>query len=324
MTQAAGPIELSVVVPAFNECEGITDFINKLNDALNNCCAQFEVCVIDDGSDDLTWEVLRKLSVTQANLIGLRLTRNFGKEAAILAGLRYVRGKAIVVIDSDGQHPVDVIPKMLALWRSGSALVVSGVKADRSGESFFYRVHSRIFNATMRLLTGLDLARASDFKLLDRRVVEAILCMPEKIRFFRGIAAWTGFTKVDIPFDVAPRLAGRSAWSYGRLFKLAVSAITAFTSRPLAMVILIGLVGLFMAALILIQAFYSWLNGMAVTGWTSLTFVMVLFGSLNLLGLGVIGAYISQLFHEIKGRPEYLISESIGELVPEESSRIDA
>ena len=324
MTQAAGPIELSVVVPAFNESEGITDFINKLNDALKNCCAQFEVCVIDDGSDDLTWDVLRKLSVTQANLIGLRLTRNFGKEAAILAGLRYVRGKAIVVIDSDGQHPVEVIPKMLALWRSGSALVVSGVKADRSGESFFYRVHSRIFNATMRLLTGLDLARASDFKLLDRRVVEAILCMPEKIRFFRGIAAWTGFARVDIPFDVAPRLTGRSAWSYGRLFKLAVSAITAFTSRPLAMVILIGLVGLFMAALILIQAFYSWLNGMAVTGWTSLTFVMVLFGSLNLLGLGVIGAYIGQLFHEIKGRPEYLISDSLGGLALKESSPIDA
>ena len=324
MTQAKSPIELSVVVPAFNESEGITDFIKKLNEALINCCTHYEICVIDDGSRDATWDILRKLSVTQVNLVGLRLTRNFGKEAAILAGLRCVSGKAIVVIDSDGQHPVDVIPKMLALWRSGSALIVSGVKADRGGESIFYRLHSKLFNAAMRILTGLDLARASDFKLLDRRVVESILCMPEKVRFFRGITAWTGFARMDISFDVAPRLAGRSAWSYGRLVKLAVSAITAFTSRPLGMVIVIGCSGLVMAALLLIQAFISWLNGTAVTGWTSLTFVVVLFGSLNLLGLGVIGAYIGQLFHEVKGRPEYLVSDSIGVLAQKESSHIDA
>lgn len=311
-TQQARP-EVSVLVPAFNEAEGIAVFLKQLETMLDQCACDYEVWVVDDGSRDATWECLRQVQAASPRIKGLRFTRNFGKEAAILAGLRQAKGHAVIVMDADGQHPVSLLPDMLGTWRAGKAEIVAAQKIDRSSDSLLARLNAKAFNGLMRVLTGLDLTGASDFRLLDRRVVDTLLAFPERIRFFRGMTVWTGFRTVHLGFDVAPRIAGATHWSTQQLINLAVTAITAFSAKPLTLVFRLGLLGMVAAALLFIQALYSWLVGVAVSGWTSLTVVVLFFGSANLLAIGVLGAYLAQIFNEIKGRPEFLVAEKLGD-----------
>ncbi len=303
--------EISVIIPAFNEADGLAAFLEQLFGVLAGCCETYEVWVIDDGSRDATWERLRGQLARFPQLHGLRFTRNFGKEAAILAGLRQVRGQAVVVMDADGQHPPALLPQLIAPWRSGQAQIVAAQKANRDTDSWLARLNARLFNGLMRMLTGLDLEGASDFRLLDRRVVDTLLSFPEKIRFFRGMTVWTGFTTVPVSFDVAPRIAGTSQWSTAQLTRLAITAITSYSAKPLAMIFRLGLLGMAGAALLLVQALYSWYTHEAISGWTSITVIMLFFGSANLLGIGVLGAYLAQIFDEIKARPEFLVGEIV-------------
>lgn len=304
-------VELSVVVPAFNEEQGIAPFLELLFGVLRSCCTRFEVLVIDDGSRDGTWRELAAARARYAELRGLRFTRNFGKEAAMLAGLRCAAGQAVVVMDADGQHPPSLLPQMLEPWRAGRARMVAAQKAARKSDSLAARLNARIFNGMMRVLTGLDLTSASDYRLLDRRVVDALLAFPEKVRFFRGMTAWTGFPVEYVSFDVAPRIAGTSHWSSAQLVKLAVTAVFAYTSKPLGMILRLGLIGMAVAVVLFLQALYSWSTGIAVSGWTSLTVVVLFFGSANLFALGVLGIYLAQLFDEIKARPVYLVGDEL-------------
>lgn len=310
---APSPQMISVVVPAFNEAEGIAAFLEMLFATLRNCCAGFEVWVIDDGSRDDTWARLCAEQSRYPQLHGLRFTRNFGKEAAILAGLRQARGDAVIVMDADGQHPPSLLTEMLGLWRKGPAQIVAATKSGRQNDGWSARINAQIFNRLMKSLTGLDLANASDFRLLDRRVVDALLSFPEKIRFFRGMTAWTGFLTAEIDFEVAPRIAGTSQWSTSQLTRLAISAITAYSAKPLGMIFRLGVMGMVAAGLLVLQALYSWMMDIAVSGWTSLTIVLLFFGSANLLGIGVLGVYLAHIFDEIKGRPEFLVRESLGD-----------
>ena len=305
-------LELSIVVPAFNEAAGLKLFIDKLFTELAGCCPKFEVWVIDDGSRDATWEALQAVHAQHPQINGLRFTRNFGKEAAILAGLREAQGQAVIVMDADGQHPPDLIPKMLAAWRENNAQIVAARKQRRDSDSLSARIKARLFNGLMKWFTGLELANASDFRLLDRAVVNTLLAMPEKVRFFRGMTVWTGFTTTHLDFDVAPRLAGESQWNNAQLMRLAITAISAYSARPLGMIFRFGIFGMLAASLLSLQALYSWLTHIAVSGWTSITIVMLFFGSANLLAIGVLGIYIAQIFDEIKRRPEFLISEKTG------------
>jgi glycosyltransferase involved in cell wall biosynthesis len=313
--------ELSIVVPAFNEEAGIRAFLEQLTGVLRDCSSAYEILLIDDGSRDATWEQLRSAQAQLPNLHGVRFTRNFGKEAAILAGLRQARGSAVIVMDADGQHPPSLLPQMLALWRNGQAQIVAAQKIDRNADGLLARLNAYCFNGLMRMLTGLDLSGASDFRLLDRRVVDALLAFPEKVRFFRGMTVWTGFITKQIGFEVAPRIAGNSQWSTSQLTRLAITAITSFSAKPLGMIFRLGLLGLLMAFLLFLQALYSWLSGIAVSGWTSLTVIVLLFGSATLLSLGVLGAYLAQIFDEIKRRPEFLIQESLGQWVDERAEK---
>lgn len=303
--------EVSVIVPAYNEAAGLAQFLEQLFAILRQCTRSHEVWVIDDGSRDATWECVRAELPRYPQLRGLRFTRNFGKEAGILAGLRQATGQAVIVMDSDGQHPPSLIPEMLEVWRSGKGQIVAAQKANRETDSFMARLNAKLFNRLMHALTGLDLEGASDFRLLDRRVVDTLLAFPEKIRFFRGMTVWTGFTTVPLAFDVAPRIAGESHWSTAQLTRLAVTAITAYSAKPLGMIFRLGLLGMVAAGLLLLQALYSWVADIAVSGWTSMTVVILFFGSANLLGIGVLGAYLAQIFDEIKGRPEFLIGEIV-------------
>ena len=303
--------ELSIVVPAFNEAQGIAAFLSLLFDVLRGCCDRFEVWVIDDGSLDDTWQRVCDMRARFPELRGLRFTRNFGKEAAILAGLRRATGQAVIVIDADGQHPPSLVPQMLVAWRAGEAQIVAAQKAGRPTDSWIERMNAWAFNMIMRTLTGLDLSAASDYRLLDRRVVNVLLGFPERIRFFRGMTVWTGFATKHLSFDVAPRIAGASQWAGGQRTRLAIDAITAYSAKPLGMVFRLGIIGMAAALILLIQALYSWVAGVAVSGWTSMTVVVLFFGSANLLGIGVLGAYFAQLFDEIKARPEYLVKQEL-------------
>lgn len=303
--------EVSVIVPAFNEAESIAAFLEQLYGVLQACSDSFEIWVVDDGSRDATWHRLQGELARYPQLNGVRFTRNFGKEAAILAGLRQVRGQAVIVMDADGQHPPSLLPEMLTLWRSGTAQIVAAQKANRDTDSWLARLNAKMFNGLMRVLTGLDLEGASDFRLLDRAVVDTLLSFPEKVRFFRGMTVWTGFTTVPISFDVAPRIAGSSHWSTAQLTRLAITAITAYSAKPLGMIFRLGLLGMAAAGLLLLQAIYSWTTHVAVSGWTSMTVVVLFFGSANLLGIGVLGAYLAQIFDEIKARPEFLVREIV-------------
>lgn len=308
--------ELSVIVPAFNEAQGIAEFLDILFGVLRGCCARFDVWVVDDGSRDDTWQRLRHARQRYPELRGIRFTRNFGKEAALLAGLRQATGEAVVVMDSDGQHPPSLLPQMLDAWRAGEAQIIAAQKAARPTDSRSERVNAYLFNSLMRIMTGLDLSAASDYRLLDRRVVDALLAFPEKVRFFRGMTVWTGFATKHLAFEVAPRIAGTSQWSGGQLTKLAINAITAYSAKPLSMVFRLGLLGMVAAFVLFVQAAYSWIAGIAVEGWTSVTVVMLFFGSANLLGMGVLGAYLAQIFDEIKARPEYLVKQELDAATP--------
>jgi glycosyltransferase involved in cell wall biosynthesis len=308
--------ELSVIVPAYNEAAGLPVFFKDLFAVLQNCCTSFEVWVVDDGSRDATWECVRAEAARYPQLRGLRFTRNFGKEAAILAGLRQARGKAVLIMDADGQHPPALVPDLLTPWREGKAQIVAARKSNRTSDSMRARLCAYCFNALMRALTGLELEGASDFRLLDRRVVDTLLAFPEKVRFFRGMTVWTGFATVDVSFDVAPRIAGESQWSTAQLTRLAVTAITSYSAKPLGMIFRLGVLGLIAAFLLVLQALYSWQMDIAISGWTSLTVVVLFFGSANLLGIGVLGAYLAQIFDEVKRRPEFLVGEIIGTMPP--------
>ena len=312
-TSDAASIELSVVVPAFNEAQGIAAFLDDLFEVLRASCARFEVWVVDDGSRDDTWRCLHAARIGKPELHGLRFTRNFGKEAALLAGLRQSNGRAVVVMDADGQHPPSLLPQMVDAWRAGEAQIIAARKASRPSDSRIERVNAHMFNSLMRAMTGLDLSAASDYRLLDRGVVDALLAFPERVRFFRGMTVWTGFTTKHLAFDVAPRIAGNSRWNAAQLTKLAVNAITAYSAKPLSLVFRLGLFGMAAAFLLFLQALYSWMVGIAVSGWTSVTVVLLFFGSANLLGIGVLGAYLAQLFDEIKARPEYLVRQELSD-----------
>ena len=306
--QSEQSIEISVVVPLFNEQDAVLPFIHLLISTLCSCSKRWEIILVDDGSTDGTYQSIQNLSTKDpAHIRGLLLSRNFGKEAALLAGMAEAHGACVAVMDGDGQHPPWLIPAMLRLWRLGKAQIVSAVKVwDSSRRPSWAR---RCFYRTMRRLTHIDVTNDSDFKLLDRKAVDAILSLPEKRRFFRGLSAWIGFEQRSVCYKVRDRIAGDTKWCWASLLTLSLTAITSFTSAPLTWVFYAGSTGVFVAGLLTIQAFYSWIIGAAVSGWTSLTIVVLFFASVQLIALGVIGLYLGRIYEESKQRQPYFVAD---------------
>ncbi|MCK6513126.1 glycosyltransferase family 2 protein [Myxococcota bacterium] len=313
--------QLSIVLPAYNESEGISTVVKELLwptlqkifpsvSGLFEPSAAFEVLIVDDGSKDETFVRVQALAAEIPWVRGLRFSRNFGKEAAIYAGLEAARGEAVLVMDSDGQHPPEVIEQMWAIWKTGQFDIISGVKQDRSVDSLLGRTASGLFYGVMRRLTRIDLHGHSDFKLIRDTVVREYLEQPERMRFFRALVPWLGFRQANVPFVVAERVAGTSRWSMLGLARLALTAITSFTGAPLYWSAYLGAFGLFASFLLTLQALYSWLTGIAVPGWTSLTFLLLFFGSTILLSLGLIGVYLHQIFEEVKRRKPFIVAET--------------
>lgn len=297
---------LSVIIPAYNEEENILPLAGRLKSVLSGEGIAYELLFVDDGSKDRTFSQITLAAGENPCVRGLSFTRNFGKEPAVFAGLKAARGDCMAVIDSDLQQPPETLVEMYRLWEKGVE-IVEGVKKSRGDEGTSGGIFAKIFYKLICSLTGFDMSSSSDFKLIDRRVAEILLSLPEKSTFFRGLTFWTGFSMEKVEYDVAPRLHGKSKWSFRSLMRYAVSNITNFSSAPLNLIGIVGggmiLFGFIMAVIALVQYF----AGTAVAGFTTVILLQVIFTGAILIALGVIGYYTGKIYDEVKGRPRYIV-----------------
>jgi glycosyltransferase involved in cell wall biosynthesis len=304
------PALISIVVPAFNESAGIQTTIRTLATVMLGTGHPSEILVVDDGSRDGTYDRAAEVAIDGVAVRAFRLSRNFGKEAALLAGLRQARGAAVITIDADLQHPPSLIPAMIEGWRQG-AQVVHGIKRDRGEESWFATTRAKIVNGLLTRLGEIDLQKASDYKLLDRAAVDVLtLSMPERNRLYRGLASWIGFPQISLEFDVAPRQTGQSAWSLRALLGLTLTAMVSFTSTPLRIVTVMGMLTFALGFAIGTEALWVWAHGRSASGFTTVIITLLLIGSFIMVSLGIIGEYIAKIYEEVKRRPEFIIDRS--------------
>ena len=301
---------LSVVLPAFNEEAVLPKTVKILGDILSTAGIDHELLFVDDGSRDRTWQIICDAAETDPRIHGIHFSRNFGKESAIFAGLAESSGDCVAVMDCDLQHPAEVLVQMYRLWEQGFE-VIEGVKRSRGKESLFHRISAGTFYRLMTKATGFDMSRASDFKLLDRKAVTAVLELPERNSFFRAQSSWIGFRTTAIEFDVREREAGTSKWSTFGLIKYAVSNIVGYSTLPMQLVTGAGLIFLVIAIALGIQTLVHYLTGNAVEGFTTVILLLLIIGSILMISLGIIGYYISRIFQEVQGRPKYIISKRI-------------
>jgi len=302
---------ISIVIPLYNEGSHLSALLSDLKTALQQTGCPFELVLVDDGSPDDTWERIKDETQTFPSLRAVRLSRNFGKELALCAGLERARGDAVVVMDGDGQHPPSLLPVMVEKWRTSGADIVQAVKTKRGSESLTGKLGALLFYLILNKLSGFELKGASDFKLMNRKVADTWLAMRERNVFFRGMTAWMGFTTVQIPFEVVARRGGKSGWSYLRRAKLALIGITTFSSFPLHLVTLAGVIFFVFAVGLGIQTLYLKLAGQAFTGFATVILLELIIGSLLMISLGIIGEYLARIYEEVKGRPRYIVMESI-------------
>jgi len=301
----------SVVIPVYREGTHLGAVLSIIQKELESLDSLYELVLVDDGSPDHTWDIIRGLSKQYPMLKALRLSRNFGKEYALCAGLETAKGKAVIVMDGDLQHPPHLILEMTRIWREANVEIVEAVKVDRGKESIFGKLRTNLFYTIFNNLSGYNLKGASDYKLLDRKVVNAWLQMGERNLFFRGMTAWLGFRCVRIPFEVPDRVGGQSGWSTLKLVKLAITGLTAFSSLPLQFVTFSGLVFLVFALIIGMQTFLLKLTGQAVSGFATVILLILIIGSLLMISLGIIGEYIARIYEEVKSRPRYIVLDRI-------------
>ena len=303
---------ISCVVPAYNEAANLPTLLSALAAALKALGPRWEIIVIDDGSRDATAAaVLPWLAAPGVRY--LALSRNFGKEAALSAGLEHARGEVVVMLDADGQHPLELLPQMLAGWRSG-ADAICAVRDSRSDESWTKRLGTSLFYRIVNAGSPVPIpADAGDFRLMDRRVVDALLALPERNRFLKGLYAWVGFRTEFIRYEPAPRASGQSSFSFARLLALALTGLTAFSNLPLrlwsGLGALVAVCAIGYGGWIILDHF---LNGNPVPGWPTVVVSLMFFSGVQLLSIGILGEYIGRIFTEVKRRPIYLLRENLG------------
>jgi glycosyltransferase involved in cell wall biosynthesis len=302
---------ISVVAPIYNEGPGVDRFVQRLGEVLGGAGLRYELVLVDDGSSDDSWDRIVAHALVDQRVRGVQLSRNFGKEPAMLAGLEHAEGDAVVVIDSDLQHPPAAIPAMVRLWQDG-AHVVEAVKRNRTGQGLIGKLGGRLFNQAFTGLTKVDLVNATDFRLLSRTALDALLRMPEHSSFFRGTSNWIGFRRETLEVDIDHREGGASRWTFRSLCRLAVNGLTSFTSAPLHLVTIVGLAFAGFAVLLGAQTLIRWLNGRSVAGFPTVILLLLVLGTFILLGLGVIGEYLARIHEEVRGRPRYLVQEKSG------------
>lgn len=300
---------LSVVIPAYNEAEMIQTSYDEICQVLDTLDIDYELIFVDDGSTDGTFDEIRKIYDTgNVNVHCISFSRNFGKESAIFAGLKEAKGDSCIVMDCDLQHPPKVISEMYRLWKEGYE-IIAGVKNSRGNEGVFHRLTAKLFYSIISRCSNIDLKDASDFILLDRVVVDALLSMPEVATFFRGLSRWVGFKYIELPFDVEDRRFGKSKWSSKSLIRYAIHDIAIFSADPLQLVTIMGVVFIVGSMLVGGEALYRYFTNTALGGFTTVIGLILLTGGIIMISLGIIGVYISQIYDEVKRRPRYLIEK---------------
>jgi glycosyltransferase involved in cell wall biosynthesis len=299
---------ISVVIPLFKEGRNLGHLLSGLTTALGTTSHPFELVLIDDGSPDDTWKAIVDAAQTLPSVRGIRLSRNFGKELALCAGLERARGDLVVVMDGDGQHPPSLLPDMIQLWQTTGADIVEAVKINRGKESLSGKMGALLFYVILNKLSGVNLKGASDFKLMNRKAVDAWLQMKERNVFFRGMTAWLGFSRVQIPFEVPGRVGGETGWSFLRRFELALIGISAFSSLPLQFVTVAGLFFLMFSVVFGLYTLALQLTGKSITGFATVILLLLIIGSLLMISLGIIGEYLARIYEEVKHRPRYVIA----------------
>lgn len=303
---------LSVVIPSYNEELNISNAIITLEDILSKANIPFELIFVDDGSVDSTYDIITQHSKSKKYIKGIRFSRNFGKESAIFAGLSAAAGDCTVVLDCDMQHPPEVVVEMYELWKNNGFLIVEGKKKSRGKENILYKICAGLFYKLLKATSKINLENASDFKLLDKKVVEIILSFPERQTFFRAMSHFVGFEKAEVFFDLPARKMGKSKWSVKSLLQLGTNAITSFSSIPMQIVSFFGLVFFGFSLIAFIQTLYMKLSGRAVEGFTTVILLLLIIGSILMFSLGVIGMYIARIYEEVKFRPKYIIRQRVG------------
>lgn len=303
---------LTVLIPAYNEQDTITQTVKDVSAVLTKHGIDHRFVIVDDGSKDMTWPAVSVLAEENSHVRAVKLSRNFGKEGAIFAGLNHADGDCCVVMDSDGQHPPELLPEMYRKWQSGDCHIVEAIKKSRGRESWLKRVFARLFYKILTAVTGIDMKNASDFKLLDAKVVRVLLDMPENQTFFRAMSGWTGFQTERVYFDVEERRGSQSKWSRRKLIKFAFDAIASYSSFPMQVVTVCGIVFFIFSIVLMIQTLAMKLSGRAVEGFTTVIILLLIIGSIIMFSLGVIGYYISRIHNEIKRRPRFLVDRKIG------------
>jgi dolichol-phosphate mannosyltransferase len=304
---------VSVVIPCFNEEGNLRETHRRVTEAVSQAGIQYEVVYVDDGSYDLTPELLRQLQAEDEHVRVVYFSRNFGHQFAVTAGLAHASGGAVIILDADLQDPPELIVEMIRLWEAGYE-VVYGVRTDREGETRFKLLTARVFYRLIRWLSETEIPLdTGDFRLLDRKVVDVIAAMPERDRFLRGMVSWAGYRQIGIPYRRAPRFSGETKYPLAKMVRFAFDGIVSFSVKPLRLSTLMGFIFAGLALLAILYALAMRLFTQRwVTGWTALIIAILFLGGAQLISLGIIGEYVGRLYGEAKHRPLYLVRETLG------------
>ena len=303
--------KISLVVPCFNEQDNIEPFYNAILKVFNDIPAAFELMFVDDGSSDETFARINRLHEKDDRVKCISFSRNFGKEAALFAGIRNVTGDCTVVLDADLQHPPELIKEMYSRWKEGFQ-VVEGIKRNRGKESAIHGIFTKLFYRLISHAVKIDMANSSDYKLLDKSVAEELAKLKERNTFFRALSFWVGFKTTSVYYEVADRASGRSKWSTKSLMKYAIKNMVCFSYTPLHIISIVGIIFVLIAFGIGVDALFSYFRNSSASGFPTIVFLLLIGFGGCLISLGIIGIYIAQIYDEVKKRPQYIIGKRIG------------
>ncbi len=303
--------ELQLILPLFNEEAHILEIVNRIDSSLSNKVATFEYLFVDDGSSDDSWKIIQELSRNNSRVHGIRFNRNFGKESAILAGLKESTAEAVIILDADLQHPPELITEMYDQWKNEGVKIVEACAANKKRDTIVHQIGAFFTYTLLEFASGTPFQEGTDFKLLDREIVDCICQLPEKNRFFRGLVSWTGAPSKTIEFTPKERAAGASKWTLKQLASFSLDALTSHTTAPLRLITFFSMLFILFSLLLSAQTLYQYLSGNAVEGFTTVIISILLVGGVLSAALGIIGEYIARIHEELKSRPSYLIKERV-------------